>query len=154
MVTHTGSTLEFLKSKRRFHKTTHKRALARYRYFNWCKKANVTFVIPWVKRIKTCKYLKTHLKRTLSLNMKADIVCTGSKLSSKLNVKIKNTLWKNSMTFSTEVFVLQTTVQKIEINHLVDYVVESSHLPVVKITSLYQTVSRRTALAQRRSCKH
>ena len=41
------------------------------------------------------------------------------------------------MTFSTEVFVLQTTVQKIEINHLVDYVVESSHLPVVKITSLY-----------------
>ena len=58
------------------------------------------------------------------------------------------------MTFSTEVFVLQTTVQKIEINHLVDYVVESSHLPVVKITSLYQTVSRRTALAQRRSCKH
>ena len=41
------------------------------------------------------------------------------------------------MTFSTEVFVPQTTVQKIEINHLVDYVVESGHLPVVKITSLY-----------------
>ena len=65
-----------------------------------------------MKRTLTCKSLKTHLKRTLSVSIKVDVVYTGRKLSSKLNVKIKKHPLKNSMTFSTEVFRLQTTIQK------------------------------------------
>ena len=97
------------------------------------------------------KSLKTHLKKTLPSNVKADIVYTSSKLSCKFNVKDKTPFEEQhdllyravcATDSCTEDYVGETARLIVERakdhsgrdqhSHLVKHAIENNHLPVVK----------------------
>ena len=66
------------------------------------------------------KSLKKHLKKTLPANIEADIIYTGTKLSSQLNNIKDSTLFESSMIWYIIQFAIMTTVMMVTLEKSLD----------------------------------